>query len=94
MKIIKKTYRKSKEQRNVLEYDELIFVNGKIGTTKTDIEFRVSKFKDISAGFFINTTTQGNFVLTPKQIIILKAFLSSGIDKYVGGKNGHKYRNK
>lgn len=80
MKIIRKIYRKAKCDR-VIDFDELTFVDGKIGTTGTNKEFRISKFKDRSAGFFINTTTQGNFVLTPKQIIELKAFLSSGLER-------------
>jgi hypothetical protein len=81
VKVIKKNYRKNKEYSG-LEYDELIFVGKKIGTTSTDHEFRVSKFKDGEAGFFINTSTQGNFILTPRLIIELKAFLSSGLEKF------------
>jgi hypothetical protein len=79
VKIVRKIYRKSKGDG--LDYDELIFVGDKIGTTSTDKEFRISKFKDWDVGFFINTNTQGNFVLTPKQVIELKAFLSSGLEK-------------
>lgn len=80
VKIVRKCYRKNKEYSG-LEYDELIFVGKKIGTTSTDHEFRVNKFKDGEAGFFINTSTQGNFILTPRLIIELKAFLSSGLER-------------
>lgn len=79
IKIIKNKYRKSKG--DTIDYDELIFLGKQIGTTSTNKEFRICKFKDGQAGFFINTTTQGNFVLTPRLIIELKAFLSSGLER-------------
>lgn len=81
VKIIKKSYRKNKEYSG-LEYDELIFIGRKIGTTSTEHEFRISKFKDGEVGFFINSSSQGNFILTPRLIIELKSFLSSGLERF------------
>ena len=46
------------------------------------MEFRILKFIKGSAGFFINKNTSGNYILTPKQIIELKAFLSSGLERF------------
>jgi hypothetical protein len=78
-KTIKKFYRKDKG--DLLNYDELVFTGEEIGTTRNNMLFRISKYKDKSLGFFINTDTQGNFILTPKQIKELKEFLSSGLEK-------------
>jgi len=59
----------------LLDCEEMIITDGKIGTTNDNKEFRIDRFKDGSFGFFINTNTQGNFVLNKKEMIKLKEFL-------------------
>jgi len=55
--------------------EEIIITGKEIGTTGDNQEFRITKFKDGDFGFFINTVTQGNFVLKKKEMVKLKEFL-------------------
>jgi len=66
---------KKGEEGNLLDYEEMIITGKEIGTTSNNMEFRIDKFKDGTFGFFINTNTQGNFILNKKEMVKLREFL-------------------
>ena len=66
---------KEGEEGCIIDCEEMIITGEKIGTTSDNKEFRIDKFKDGTFGFFINTNTQGNFVLKKSEIKKLKEFL-------------------
>ena len=74
-KRIKVVKHKKGEEGYIIDCEEMIITGDKIGTTSDDKEFRIDRFKDGTFGFFINTNTQGNFVLKKSEMIKLKEFL-------------------
>lgn len=59
---------KAGKEGYTFDCDKMKITGEEIGTTGFNKEFRIYKFKDNTFGFFINTTSQGNFLLTRKEV--------------------------
>jgi hypothetical protein len=82
MKITIKKFRRNKNDSLTCDFDEMIFTsNSEIGITGRKMEFRIDKFPDKEYGFFINSSSQGNFVLNIKEMEKLIKFIKSSMLK-------------
>lgn len=70
---------RSNSEGYTFDFDEMKIIGEEIGTTGDSMEFSICKFKDNTFGFFINTATQGNFLLTRKEVDEILKFIKVSV---------------